>query len=156
MTRSAIDELWGESLIAFNQYLYLLNKLLTEYRGELVPWMKKALLQRPDMPLALLLVEKLNIEEKKLLFPTLVRLASYTVPHTGTARAIVCSLPRDWVLAHIEEETEKILKQAGPEEVRRVLELYSDLDNDLLRKCCEKLRRSDSLEFRELASEFLE
>jgi hypothetical protein len=155
MTGLSVGEVWGESLSAFDQYHHLLNKLLTEYRTELVPWLDKVLFQRHDMPLALVIVEKLSTDEKKRLFPSLVRLASWSVPHTGTVQNIIAVLPRDWVLRNVEAVAGPILEHADIEECRRILELYSELDRELLVRECEKLIKSGRSDQETVAREFL-
>jgi hypothetical protein len=154
MTERSIEQLWSESLVQFDQYHHLLNKMLTDYRADLVPWLEKVLFSRPDMPLALLVVDKLSIEEKKLLFPSLVLLASKTVPHTVTVRNIVTSLPRDWVLRNVERVAKGILEQGDAETCRRILELYSELDKTLLFRECRELSNSSRPDLQSVAAEF--
>lgn len=156
MTCSRIEELWNESLAAFYQYHHLINRLLTDYRPDLVPYLEKVLLKRNDMPLALVIVEKLSTDETKRLFPVLVQLATRTVPHTGTARDIVTALPRDWVLQNVEQVTMPMLERGDPEECRRVLELYSALDNTLLLAACKRLVSSGLPDLQTLAKEFMD
>ncbi|MBV9180821.1 MAG: hypothetical protein JO356_05865 [Acidobacteria bacterium] len=156
MIKPKIGELWGESLIAFEGYHHLISQLLTDYRPELVPWLEKVLFSRRDMPLALVIVEKLNTDEKQRLFSSLVQLASKTVPHTGTVRNIISALPRDWVLRHVEDVTADILNGADSEECRRILELYSELDKGLLQNLCEQIIASGTADFQEVARDFMD
>jgi hypothetical protein len=156
MKNPAVAELWSESLTAFEQYHHLLSRLLTDYRAELLPWLEKVLLNRRDIPLALVIVDKLSTDEKKQLFPSLVQLASKTVPHVGTVRNIISGLPRDWVLLNVEGATNGILKQADAETCRRILELYFELNRSLGRRLAERARKSSNEETRDLGAEFLE
>ena len=156
MTQSSIEKAWSDSLIAFEQYHHFLSKLLTDYRGDLMRWLEKMPLSRRDVPLAVVIFDKLNTDEKQLLFPTLVHLASKTVPHVGTVRSIIAALPRDWVLSRLESATEGLLKQADEEECRRILELYSELDKGMLRNLCDRLIRTGTPDVQEVARDFAE
>jgi hypothetical protein len=154
---SDIDGAWEETLTTFNRYHQLAHELLTRRRAELVRLLSDALLRRGERPLAFELAENLSIEEKKQLFPVLVRLAIATHPHTGTARSLVLSLPHDWVIHRIKDIVDPILKRAGPDivdEYRRALELYIELDETLLKELCEQGLKSDNAEIREAADDF--
>jgi len=65
------------------------------------------------------------------LFDQLVLLASTGHGAVDAVRKIILSLPRDWVLAHIEEAVEPLLRDGTYDEYRRFLELYEQLDQNL-------------------------
>jgi hypothetical protein len=68
----------------------------------------------------------------------------------------LAALPRDCVLQDIESVAEPMLNIGDAWEWRRLLEVYSFLDNRLTRKLAERAVASDDQEIRIAGSEFLE
>lgn len=67
----------------------------------------------------------------------------------------VFNLPREWVVRNISNASESILADPDQEWVfRRLMELYSTLDAELLRQLVNRAREHPNPELREAAREF--
>jgi hypothetical protein len=102
----------------------------------------------------------LSMPERMELFPDLVWLASWAHGYIQAARDAIHQLPKDWVLAHIEDVTEPILASANEqhqfEEYRRLLELFAQVgDQPLLRRLAERARVHHDEDVRKAADEAL-
>jgi len=80
----------------------------------------------PGFPriLALEKASSLSVEEKKVLLPELMALASYSHGLTGRAWELILSLPHDWLVSNIEEYANPQLEVGGYEEYSAFLGLY--------------------------------
>jgi len=73
----------------------------------------------------------------------------------GAARAIILSLPHDWLLANIEQYAEPLLAYEDDEEYRRLLELYSLIDRDLTLKLARRAAEHADPDIKEAGEDFL-
>src|SRR5215207_678150 len=80
---------------------------------------------------ALGLAALLKTEERQQLFGDLLELAASSHAHMGTARALILSLPRAWVLARVEDAAEPLLRDGTYDEYRGLFALYLELDRGL-------------------------
>lgn len=71
------------------------------------------------------------------------------------ARDLIGSLPRDWVLSHIEEAAEVHLREGTYDEYRRILELYAVLDDDLTRRLARRAIEHRDSDIREAGADFI-
>ena len=84
--------------------------------------------------LAVAMMEAVPQEELKQLLPELVELASWYNGVITFVQNLILSLPREWVLEHIEECTAPYLTKETEEEWGVFLGLYELLDKDLYEK----------------------
>lgn len=77
---------------------------------------------------ALHLFPKMTLDEQKQVFPELIQAARSAHGPIGAVRDLLCALPRDWVLAHIDALVEPILLDEDYDDYWMFLELYEQLD----------------------------
>jgi hypothetical protein len=105
---------------------------------------------------ALSMLPHLTPPELLALFPDLVFLASWGHGAIGRVRDTIGSLPRGWVLEHIEDEAERWLREGTDDEFRRFLELYDDLDApQLTRRLARRAAAHADPDIRDAGEEFL-
>ena len=122
----------------------------------------KRVLKSKDREIGLQIASHLSVDELMQLLPELVFLVSWWHGMLEKARTLILSLPRDWVLKHIEETAEPFL-QSDPEnqsgtadEYRRFLELYLLLDRDLTLRLAKRAVSNPDPGIREAGEDFLE
>lgn len=87
-------------------------------------------LRRGDIAVTLTLASSLNLSELSQLLPELV-LFSTSHGYARKARELILSLPKEWLLEHIESISEPILQANEEEDFWRILELYFEIDPQL-------------------------
>lgn len=112
-------------------------------------------LRGQDRQVGLFLARSVPLEEKLALFPEWILLASFVHGALDVVREIILSLPRDWVVARIEDVAEPFLAEGDSIEYFRFLELYYELDSDLVRKLAIGATAHDDEEIREAGHLFL-
>jgi hypothetical protein len=157
MSRTTADDaaIWGYVIDASLAYLEASRSFLAEGVAR-VPVLRKAL-REPGLPRmeALRMIPYLKEDERKELFEELVFLASWANGAVQCARDAIRSLPRDWVLARIEEAAEPLLAAGTDDEYRRFLELYELLDRALTLRLARRAAASEDLDIREAGEDFL-
>ncbi len=99
---------------------------------------------------AVTLLKRMNREEQKVLFPQLVQLAHAAHGPVGAVREIIQSLPREWVLTHIDAEVERILEKEEYDDYWMFLELYAALDAERALKLARRAANHPDPNIREL------
>jgi hypothetical protein len=102
------------------------------------------------------MLELLNEKELEQVFPELVFLAGTAHAALHAVRAAIRSLPRDWLLANLEEAAEPFLRQGTDDEYRRYLELYDELDRDLTARLARRAAAHPDADIREAGQDYLE
>lgn len=146
--------LWSRVVATHRDYHLAVGDFLSAGNGK-VETLRQAL-RGPGRLDALGLALRLSAEERLELFPEWVLLASWAHGSIQRAREVILSLPRDWVLAHIEQEAEQYLREGTYDEYRRFLELYVLLDGELTAKLAKRAAASQDLDVREAGEDFLE
>ncbi len=108
-----------------------------------------------DRQAALALLPRLEREDLESLFSDLVFLVSFSHGPVQTVRDAIRSLPRGWVLDHIDEAAELLLRRGDWETYRRLLELYEQLDADLTRRLAERATVKPDADTRDAGDDFL-
>lgn len=108
-----------------------------------------------DKHTAIYVLRSLKRSELQDLFDVLIFHASYSHGALGSIRDAILSLPRDWVLARIEEVAEPLLANGTYDEFRRLLELYALLDPVLTRRLAERAAQDPDPDIREAGGDFL-
>ena len=116
--------------------------------------MRKALRGR-DRATALYIAPHLRKAELAELFEELVLLASWPHGSAGAARALLLSLPREFVLEHVERVAEPLLRAGDYGEYRSLLALYSELDEGLARRLATRAAQSADEDIREAGEDYL-
>lgn len=104
---------------------------------------------------ALAVIRSLPLEDKERIFPTLVYLAAGSQGTSQAARDLIAELPSDWVLANIETVAESILANGSDEDFRGILQLYQQLDAELLRQLAERASKNIDPDIRLAGEDFL-
>ncbi|MDZ4721949.1 MAG: hypothetical protein SH847_26100 [Roseiflexaceae bacterium] len=105
---------------------------------------------------ALKSVERLDEAEQKQLLGDLVFLASWAHGSTVFVRQIIADYLREWAKMNVEQFAEPILQQGDEEGYRRILELYRDLDLNMMLRLAKRALQHDNLLIQEIGKEFLE
>lgn len=147
---------WDRLIQLRNEYHSILAKMLESNRSQVVNLVNESLLKPDERYVALAVAESFTPDELKNLFHNLVRASSWAHAHTGTARALVVRIPREWVLERIEPVMEPFLSTGDPDEFRRMLELAWELDRELLLRLSNQAIHHPNAEIREAGEDFLE
>ena len=116
----------------------------------------KAALENPaERGTALRLIEYLTIEERQSLLSELVDLATVGHSDIELCRQAILSVPKNWLLAHIENFAEPLLQHGTDEEYRRLLELYVELDWELTQRLAKRALEHQDPDIREAGQDFL-
>lgn len=116
----------------------------------------KAQLKGPERTEAITQLPSLTIEELEQLFAELLFLASFVHGQLQQVRSTILRIPKEWILEHIEQESEPLLKNGTYEEYRRLLELYLSLNAELTRKLAERAAANSDPDIKEVGDDFLE
>ena len=122
---------------------------------DIVATLRRALDDPEERILALETAALLPIEQRQSLFFDLLTCVSYCHGATALSRDLILSLPRKWILQHIEDAVEPILQAGGYEEYQALLDLYFLLDRDLTRRLATRALNQSDPELNEIASDFL-
>lgn len=90
------------------------------------------------------------------LLDALLDLATVGHREIGMVRDVILAMPRDAVRIRWAERQEELLRDAGEEEYRRLLELLEHLDADACRQLAQRASQHDDEEIREAGTDFLE
>ena len=146
----------GQQAIAHAEREFSLARQIFLSEGvDRVALLREALRGR-DRLTALQVAEDLNTAERLALFDELIFLVSFSHGALPRVRNLILSLPRDWVLANIEEKAEPLLRDGSYDEYRRFLELYVLLDHDLALKLAQRAAVCADEDIREAGEDFLE
>ncbi len=120
-----------------------------------VPWVREGLRSR-DRFTALSVVPYLTLPERMQLFSDLVSVARAAHGPVEAVWNLILALPRDWVLAHIEQEVEPILEQDEEDDYWMFLQLYERLDRDLTLRLAHRAAKHSDPDIRELGEDSLQ
>lgn len=73
-----------------------------------------------------------------------------------SGRQGILSLPRDWVIQHIEDLAEPLLQADDVYEWRRLMEVYDDLDEDLMKRLALRAISHSNPEIKEVGEDYSE
>jgi hypothetical protein len=124
-------------------------------RPGLVELVRRGLHEPGERATALDVASHLRADELQELFPDLLALANFGHGFTERCRELIGSLPRPWVLAHIEHAVEPILADGSAEEFRALLDLLARLDAALARRLAGRALGSPDPDVREAGDDFL-
>ncbi len=107
-----------------------------------------------DTAAAVAILPRLDLMQLSLLFDDLVFL-SLSHRYTFVARDLIASLPREWVVARIEEAVEPHLRDGTYDEYRMILGLYSGFDRALTGRLEDRAAAHADEDIREAGEESL-
>lgn len=109
-----------------------------------------------DRATGLRLLERMDVSEQLQLFPELINLARAVHGPVGFIWGLILSLPRDWVLTHIEPEVDAILRNEEEDDYWMFLQLYEQLDAGLALKLARRAASHVNPDIRELGEDSLQ
>lgn len=124
-------------------------------KAERIAVLRRAL-RSPERDTALAMSGSLSVEERQDLFSEWVHLARCAHSPFAPAWDIILALPREWVLARIEQEVDAILEKAEETDYWMFLQLYAKLDRNLTLKLARRAAVHADPEIRELGEDYLE
>lgn len=136
--------------------MYNARRDLFQNSAALVELFRSGLHEPTTRPYTLELVGFLKDDDRKELFANVLALASFCSGATKRARDLILGLPREWVLANIEETAEPLLRDGTYEEYRCILDLYSELDQSLTYKLAQRAVAHTDPDIIEAGQDFLE
>ena len=146
-------ELWQKVFNQETAYIQARQDFLNNYPDR-IGFIKKALHNPTERGTALRLIEYLKLEERQSLFDDLLDLASVSQSDIELCRKAILSLPKNWLLANIEKSAELLLQNGTDEEYRRLLELYLDIDRELVKRLAQRAVEHDDPDIREVGEDF--
>lgn len=160
MTKKSSDRdkaIWNRLAESHRMFALASQEFLSE-GVDRVTLIRSALKGR-DKHTAIYMLPYLKVEDLKQLFNELIFLASFAHGAIQAIRDVILSLPREWVLAHIEEAAGPLLQDESDINIddtyRRLLELYSQIDQNLTLRLARRAAAHSDPDTREAGEEFL-
>ena len=131
-------------------------KLLRKMGDQTIETLRGALLSPAFRAAALDLLWYIPQQEKQELLPELLLLASFQSGCIQLVRAHISAMSRAWLLTQIEASSEEILATAVDDEpYRRLLELYQEIDVELMHRLARRAQVHSDEHVREVGNDFL-
>ncbi len=111
--------------------------------------------QGNDAATAFHLLRHMKVGEQMQLFRELIHLARAAHGYFHPAWEVILSLPKDWVLARIEQEVDPILANEEETDYYMFLQLYDKLDRNLTLKLARRAASHADSQIRELGEDYL-
>lgn len=146
-------QLWSQLVHHHSQLQGILQDFLSSNIDRVT--ILRVALQQGELAAVLYVAQFMSEVELAELFFEWVDLASNAHRHVAAARRIILSLPRDWVISHIEATADSLLQQGTEDEYRRLLELYVQLDWHLTQRLAQRAVQHHDAEIREAGNDFL-
>lgn len=131
------------------------GELIAACGDGIVEVIRSALCSPSQRAAALNVLWYLPVEMSKRLLPDLLRLAAFQHGSIQLVRARIMSLPRTWLLANIEADAEPLLTSGEDEPFRRLLELYAEIDRELMLRLARRAQAHPNPHVKEAATDFL-
>jgi hypothetical protein len=146
--------LWDDLLKSESAYFTARQNFLQNASNR-IAILREALKRVAHRGTALRVLSCLDANERQQLFDELVNLASVGHADIVLVREAILSLPRAWVVSHIEDQARPLLDRGTYEEYRRFLELYRDLDPELTRRLAQLALQNHDPDVREAGEDAL-
>ena len=147
-------ELWDRYVLAASGFWEARSELLTNCTS-LLEIVRAGLKLPGERGNAIELANLLTEEERKQLFAELLSLASSVNNVTTFAQDLILSLPREWVVANVEETAEPLLRDGTYEEYGTLLFLYKKLHPALALKLAQRAAENTDEDIKEIGVDFL-
>lgn len=144
---------WRALFESYTSYITRLNEFLTQ-AGDRVIQIRRGLMSSspPERAFALTCFERLDISEQRSLLDLLVGDCT-DVRVAVTAREIIRALPRDFVLANVEQCARGYTDGSDYMDYAMLMDLYDSLDKDLMMRLVTMAKLHADPDIRELAVE---
>jgi hypothetical protein len=133
--------LWEECLNKRSDLLQSYQRLLEKAKDK-VAVVRNGLGTTGGRDCALSIMAILESSEQQSLFDAVLRVACDHHRFVGQARAVILTMPRQWVLENITRYGDALLLQADHDMWRRFLELCEVLDTSVLKRFAERASKS--------------
>lgn len=153
---SNCNDLWRRVVETEGVFHAARAKFFSACRPGLVGLMRLALSVPYERVSALGIIKLLTIEERQLLLPELLSLASFNHGLTAAARDVVLALPHQWLIDHIEEASEPLLQFNNYEEYQGLFKIYIELDVRLANKLAKRASKHPNADIQDAAQHFFE
>lgn len=144
---------WDRLSASYLIYAQALKDFFTQ-DVDRISLMKDSLIGQ-DRIIAIHLLQYLAPSEHLQLFNELVYLSSFSHGSIEAVRQVILSMPRDWVLANIEQSVEPLLKNGTYDEYRRLLELFVELDPEITLNLAQRAKKHEDSDIREVGIDFI-
>jgi hypothetical protein len=138
---------------AHDQYFALRMELHAKYRSELLSVVVQGLNEPGGALAAFELIAGLDEEEKKSLLPHLLGFCS--TGYAGKAKAAILSLPKAWLLQHLEASAEEVLAQNDYLDWVNLLSLFGEVDDQLAQRLARRAAAHPDVEIQQEGEEYL-
>ena len=85
----------------------------------------------------------------------LLSLVAYSQRHINEAAELIIKMPRDWVVANIEKESEQLLSENSYYEYQQIMSLYQDLDQELASRFAQSTLTNPDPDIRDIGKYYL-
>lgn len=151
--RAEILDLWQSVVTRELAYIQSRQEFLSGC-AERVTTIQKGLQNPGERGTALRLFFYLSLPERQSLLDELVELASVGHSDLELCREAILSLPKAWLLEHIEGSVEGLLAEGTDEEYRRLLEFYVKIDDSLTQRLVKRALQHEDADVREAGEDF--
>jgi hypothetical protein len=100
--------------------------------------------------------KSLSPEQLQMLIGNLLAIASSLNGQMDTAHDLILTIPRAWLLEHIEDAAESVLMREDDEDYRGLFELYLRIEKQLAQRLAQRAASSQKLEVVEAGKYFIE
>ena len=154
------QEIYSENKVDYEHLNQISSELNKDWNTDFVNAFLKQKIRSPFHPqinsdkyIGMELISQLGEATQKALFSELLYIGSSPNGYRERAFAIVKSMPRDWVLSHLEECVEPFLAFEDWGEYVSFLGLYREISPALEERLIKRIREHPSAEIREILEE---
>jgi len=151
--QSNISNLWQKLVDSETAYVQSRVNFLKNCSNK-VSWIQAALHNPAQRGTALRLLNYLSLDDRQSLFQDVLELASVSHSDIDYCRQAILTLPKQWLLANIENAAETLLDDSSDEEYRRLLELYLQIDLALTQRLTIRALQHNNPDIREVGEDF--
>jgi hypothetical protein len=157
---SSENEILSEYIVLEEHSQKILRRMFTEFSLSSRVKMVKHLLSLNRRDIAFSLLRSFAItpakEEIKQLFDTIMIYASYQNGFYKVAQSLILSLPKEWLIEHIETAANKILadENAGYIEYGFILDIYGQIDKKLADDFANRAKNHADSDIRDLGESY--
>jgi hypothetical protein len=151
-----VGVLWNRLVEANRVFMFASQALCAEAKGRVAVLGKALRTPGVERATALTVFPHLTASEQCELFPDLLVAARSAHGPVQVVWDRIRSLPPNWVLAHIEEAVDPILKEGQEDDYWMFLQLYEQLDRDLTIRLARRAAANADPAIRAMGDEYLE
>jgi hypothetical protein len=147
---------WKHFLQVYQAYTVAKRDLLLNDAEQITEVIGKASILPEQRAAALDVAKSLSPEQLQMIISNLLAIASSLNGQMDTARDLILTIPRTWLLEHIEDAAESVLMREDDEDYRGLFELYLRIERQLARRLAERAVASQKPEVVEAGKYFME